>query len=367
MDSSHCHVCQAPDLDLIPRFSELPGVTSDCRPWPNGADLGICTNCGTVQKVATARWHEAVGSIYTNYSLYHQSDIRAEDQSFDPASGMGQARSKQLLQVLAPQIDFTRRGWALDFGAGIGVTLRAFHKLAPDWRLDAYEPNLKDEERLSKLAGVSAVHSGPLEDLQGQYDCVLCMHVLEHVIDPVRVLARVGGLLNDGGRLIIQVPYFRDNAFDLMIDIVTGSTSIVEREITIVASRRRSPDNATGHIEPNSDRAFVLNAGSWLRHLIDQNRALADRADQFGIFGTSIAATFIANALDGGVAFFVDEHPARIGSRHMGRPIYSPEATPNGAVVSLVLMPSTAARIGRRLERQRMTLHYPPPLDMVVC
>jgi len=43
-------------------------------------------------------------------------------------------------------------------------------------------------------------------DVAEQFDAIFLMHTLEHLDDPVQVLRRAGGWLNDSGRLFVVVP-----------------------------------------------------------------------------------------------------------------------------------------------------------------
>ena len=54
---------------------------------------------------------------------------------------------------------------------------------------------------------------------------------------------------------------------------------------------------------------------------------------EFGIFGTSVAATWLASGLGDAVKFLVDEDPVRDGRLHLGRPIPRPEQVPPTAVM----------------------------------
>src|SRR5690554_1503550 len=46
----------------------------------------------------------------------------------------------------------------------------------------------------------------PAEVLARRFDITTFMHVLEHCLDPKKALAQAAGLLNEGGRIVIEVP-----------------------------------------------------------------------------------------------------------------------------------------------------------------
>jgi hypothetical protein len=88
------------------------------------------------------------------------------------------------------------------------------------------------------------------------------------------------------------------------------------------------------------------------------------RRGPFGLFGTSIAGTWLCDELGDGVSFFVDEDPHRAGKRHMGRPIHDPARAPGEADVFLALPPGLAEVVASRLERTGAPFrcHRPAPL-----
>ena len=66
--------------------------------------------------------------------------------------------------------------------------------------------------RLDNFVGGAPVHNiNVLTDdipqaLYQKYDCVICMHVLEHISQPVLFLEKVKGFLKPGGNVIFEVP-----------------------------------------------------------------------------------------------------------------------------------------------------------------
>src|SRR5262249_27227792 len=122
-----------------------------------------------------------------------------------------------ILRELFLLMEMGRRGRMLDLGCGIGVTLSAFHSLAPDWELEGFDPNLRDVDAVRGRPGVKAVHNSNLNELRPGYGCITCFHVLEHIVQPLQHLQQARSLLAEDGVLVIQVPYYKDNPFDLKI------------------------------------------------------------------------------------------------------------------------------------------------------
>jgi 2-polyprenyl-3-methyl-5-hydroxy-6-metoxy-1,4-benzoquinol methylase len=92
----------------------------------------------------------------------------------------------------------------LDIGAGSGAhALRAKRRGAHVTVMDIVP------ELVHRLAPhVDAVHVGDLETmpLRDQFDCVLCLGVLDFVIHPGLALGNACGMVRPGGRLVLLVP-----------------------------------------------------------------------------------------------------------------------------------------------------------------
>ena len=81
-----CHLCGAGEISLRPSYEPLHRVTSDCKPWPPGGQLGVCPQCGGAQAVIGPQWEAEARKIYDNYTIYHQGG-GAEQSVFDVATG----------------------------------------------------------------------------------------------------------------------------------------------------------------------------------------------------------------------------------------------------------------------------------------
>lgn len=81
-------------------------------------------------------------------------------------------------------------------------------------------------------------------------------------------------------------------------------------------------------------------------------------AGQFGIFGTSIAATWLDAETRQAAAFFVDEDLQRVGKLHLDRPVFSPAAVPDGATVLLALPAVVAGPVVKRLRALRPQVQF---------
>jgi SAM-dependent methyltransferase len=100
----------------------------------------------------------------------------------------------------------------LELGAGIGVQLEAlipreqYVALEDDVNLVDYLHSTSLGRPYLKVEAVSAEDSAWFERHAGRFDTVLCLHVLEHVADPVAALRNARTALAPGGRVVLYVP-----------------------------------------------------------------------------------------------------------------------------------------------------------------
>ena len=359
-----CCLCGSDLMTPIEVPPDFPWVTSDVRPWHSRASLAQCFACGLVQKSTDSTYKGHVADIYASYSLY------SADGSYDhlvAGAGGFKARASTLLERLTERgIAFSSSGSVLDYGCGRGAFLQALNEYLPDWSLvgaDLTEVNRVDVEKIEGAKYVT------LENLstEQRFDVISLIHVLEHLSTPVTSLNRLSRMLTDDGLLLIQVPNFRENPFDLSVfdhtahfsveslenlarisglDSVTIADGLVPREITMVAKRRsgfpldvQRPDTPVGE----------LKALDWLSHCRQQAVALESEGVEFGILGTQVGALWFDQISGLRAAFFVDEAPRTDSDKFLGRPVLFPSDVPAGRRVVVPFLSRYAAPIAARL------------------
>jgi SAM-dependent methyltransferase len=96
----------------------------------------------------------------------------------------------------------------LDIGAGLGVFPYAMRQAG--WACTALDPDLRAARHLAEVVGVRAVvgdffSADPAE--LGRFDVITLNKVIEHVEDPVAMLAKATGLLTPAGFIYVEVPH----------------------------------------------------------------------------------------------------------------------------------------------------------------
>lgn len=382
-----CQVCGSARLRELEGFGALPRISSDCRSHPAGGRLFVCIACGGVQKLPDEKWLQEIGGIYAGYEAYYQAG-GDEQIVFDRASGTHRRRSDVLLERMAALGQLGAGGRALDVGCGNGATLSAMSAALPSWSFSGYELGDSALPRLSRIRNFDRLYTGSLDAIDRTFELVTLILSLEHFPAPLEALARLRRIVGDG-RLLIQVCNIDENPFDILVadhlmhfspgtlkhllmragfGIVSVATDWVPKEISMLsaagagaaADSRSEPGSGTVSGEKMFRR--MTDYMDWLKSMVRSAGELACAAKPFGIFGTSIAATWLAGQLAERVSFFVDEDESRIGKEHLRRPILRPGEIPAGGVVYLALAPGVANAMAARLASLPCTLVSAPPM-----
>lgn len=373
-----CHVCLDGEAVEIPAFSTFKRVTSDCKPWPDGGTLGVCQACASVVKRIDPTWQSETDAIYQAYDIFHQADGH-EQLVYSADQGAARFRSDPLVEKLSDLIGPAQTGSLLDVGCGKGAFLRAWAQAFPLWDLEGSDLGDSTAEAVRSIPGVRAMHTKGFEGIESTFDVVSMVHVLEHIVDPAAFLLEATDRLQANGKLFVEVPLFAERAFDLLVaDHCSHFTSRTlaglshraglktlsvsgewnDKEVSGVfslADARRPVELA--HETYEGSRAAVERCLRWLEATLSLATQM-QRKREFGIFGTSIGATWLAGSLERDIDFFVDEDPTRQGREHMGVPVLHPADVPSQANVFMCLPQPQAQVVGGRLLEQ--TGHWQP-------
>lgn len=94
---------------------------------------------------------------------------------------------------------------ALDIGSGLGVFPYLMNKTG--WSITALDPDQRAAEHISENAGVHTICGDFFKvDIQQKFDLITFNKVLEHVKDPVRMLAKSRDNLTEIGLVYVEVP-----------------------------------------------------------------------------------------------------------------------------------------------------------------
>jgi 2-polyprenyl-3-methyl-5-hydroxy-6-metoxy-1,4-benzoquinol methylase len=378
-----CHLCESPHLTTFHTFENLGRATSDCKPWPNSGKLGICVDCHTVQKVINDFWREESADIYANYELYHQSPNAKEQPVFNSITGISKPRSMAVLDYIQGLTKLSDNAKILDIGCGVGNMLKSLSQVFDNAQLYGFEPNAHKKLDLEKITNVKKIYT-KIEGLaDNHFDVMTMIHVLEHIESPVSFLKKLKNHITPAGYLIIAVPDYTQNPFDLIIadhashfsmttlknllvksgfDVIDISDETISKEIVAICKIKTEdkPSECANNLSEN--HIFVQKQLDWLVESINTAKKVAQSSRPFGIFGTSIAANWIYGELSEFIDFFVDEDLDRVGQLYHQKPVYSLNHVPQSSHVFVCLQPSIVKKVMNRITSSKYFLYATPEL-----
>jgi SAM-dependent methyltransferase len=199
-----CPLCGAEPLEPAFSYDEPPaGETSfGLSPEEYRREYLRCPRCGHY----LARLAIPVERLYTGAYV---------DATYDSAAGL-ERTYRRIMDLPPERSDNHQRvariverlgtsGSVLDVGSGLGVFPARMAQRG--WRVTALDPDERAVEHTRAVVGVEAVRADFLKagDL-GRFDLVTLNKVLEHVPDPVAMLARTHEFLNPAGAVYVEVP-----------------------------------------------------------------------------------------------------------------------------------------------------------------
>jgi SAM-dependent methyltransferase len=377
-----CHICRSNAVFLFDSFAYLGRATSDCKPWPKGGKLCVCRDCNTVQKIPDSSWRLEVNKIYGNYELYHQSTDGIEQPVFNSETASSIPRSIAVLNYAKTVITIKDNIHAIDIGCGVGNMLKSMSQTLTTAKLYGFEPNAHKKKELEGIKNVAEIYTDIEQVNPSYFDLITMIHVLEHVESPLDFLKNLKYKIKPGGYLIVAVPDYTENPFDLIItdhathfamdtlfhlllmsgfEILNISNKAINKEI-IAICKVSSEENMAEKPKSSAvyNRAFVQKQLDWLAAIVAEVKNTVAINRPFGIFGTSIAANWVYGELAGNIDFFVDEDLDRVNKEYHQKPVYHASKIPPGSHTFVCLQPNVVRKVIERISSTDYFLYAPP-------
>ncbi len=171
-------------------------------------NTSMCQNCGLIMNNPRPqeKWYK---NFYENWfwSLYIGQNANNLDELYvqDKCANKGTLIGKQILK----EIDSEHLNY-LDIGCGLGGLIKFFERNRLGWNISGFDPSKEAVDFLSRRteADIRKVSLDNLEGEEENYDIITMVHVLEHTLDPVKVLTDIEALLKPAGLIYIEVPNF---------------------------------------------------------------------------------------------------------------------------------------------------------------
>lgn len=209
-----------PDPDLGPVLRDYHDLTFT---------LNRCPGCGFMQPAVLPARPDFFDALY---NLKWPPEWMAEEFH----SGYKDVIFRTILRDLGRRVPGPGRS-LLDVGTHVGRMLHLAREAG--WRAEGIELNPRTAAFAAAQTGLP-VHRKNAKDLAAtgaRYDVVVLTDVLEHIPDPVPILADVRGMLNPGGVIAVKVP--------------CGPNQLFKQRLRFRLSKRHDPGIATNFVHVN--------------------------------------------------------------------------------------------------------------------
>jgi len=206
-----CPVTGARDWERVAAFDAPPPAETDFGLSPYHRELWRSPSTGHVVN----RHAMDLSTLYDgDYWTRTYGDDEAVGRVFQRIMGLPAARSDNRGRVaFVDAYCRTHTGWAgsgetralLDVGSGLAVFPAAMREAG--WRAAALDPDPRAARHAERVAGVQGIVADFMtQDLTDRFPLVAFNKVLEHVPDPVAMLARAARVLAPGGLVYVELP-----------------------------------------------------------------------------------------------------------------------------------------------------------------
>ena len=171
---------------------------------PYEREFRACAVCGHYVSIHALDLSGLYSGAYVD-ATYGADGLR---RTYDRIMGLPPERSDNVQRTA--RVDAWARAHVhgrsvLDVGSGLAVFPARMKEAG--WEVTALDPDERAAEHARSVVGVDAVAGDFMEhDVGGSYALVTFNKVLEHVPDPVAMLARARDLLTPGGAVYVEVP-----------------------------------------------------------------------------------------------------------------------------------------------------------------
>ncbi|MGD0335591.1 MAG: methyltransferase domain-containing protein [Candidatus Omnitrophota bacterium] len=149
------------------------------------------------------------GHVYSSYEIARDYDgYFGYEEIRDQKQAWWDKAHRPMYQDFCRHFLRGKSGRLLDVGCGLGYFLK-YAAMYPSWGAEGIDVSQEAVKFAREKNGLSNVRCGRIEELslpQGSYDIITMFDVIEHIPEPDRLLAQVGGLLKKGGMLFILTP-----------------------------------------------------------------------------------------------------------------------------------------------------------------
>lgn len=184
------HTYDEPD-----KYEKWVGIEDVTRNWV------CCMKCGFYIQIRNYELSQ-LESIYENG--YRDEKFRGESiqHAFDRISTIKESENESRYLWFAMNLIYSQNRRVLDVGSGIGVWPYLLQRA--NYEVSCVEENRVSVDFIYENMGIKCFEG--IDSVNGEYDAVTLIHILEHIEDTKSFLAKIKTLLKKGGHLFVEVP-----------------------------------------------------------------------------------------------------------------------------------------------------------------
>lgn len=171
------------------------------------ADIVVCRKCGHIQMFPLLSPEEEKEEYDNDFSIRFGKVKIADNSDFKTMQTKFSEWTKEHANIYFNTLQEFKN--VLDLGAGYGFFMEELNnRSGRNFNIEGIEIG---KFRLDNFVG-GIVHNVNIltdeipDDIRNKYDCIICIHLFEHISKPILFLEKVKLLLKRGGCVIFEVP-----------------------------------------------------------------------------------------------------------------------------------------------------------------
>jgi len=328
-----CLLCGHLKLIKILSKNTFKEISSSCNQLNTSSEIFICKKCSLIQKKITSSFESKIHKIYSNYKIYHLGN-RKDNKSFSNKKIFN--RSEFIIKKIKEKIQLPKFGNMLDYGSSTGFGAFTFKKKFSRWKTYAYEKYQKNRNSNSIFLSETSIR-------KKSFDLIYLSHVFEHFLKPRQEIYNISNMLKNDGILVIQVPYFKENFFDIFVadhcmhlekkeikkfflsknfKIIHLNNDIIKHELTIILKKnKKKKQKKIFKFDISKKKEIIKNKLIKLKIKLEN----IPKDKKIIIFGTGISSSWLAQEIKNKNDYYIDEDANKIGKRLKNKEIILPK------------------------------------------
>lgn len=193
-----CPVCNSNNYEIVHSQQNDYIIGFDFVDYKN--NFVLCKNCGLVYSNPVPTEDELF-KYYSNFNNYTNVENNGE------ADSSSYKKFNRIYQLIQNEFQSNFKGKVLEIGCGTATGLSIFKENG--WAVLGIDPSKTASKIAKKLFDIDVIASNFDEKILpsiGKMDVVILSHVLEHLIDPNKIIELMKLILNEKGIIYIEVP-----------------------------------------------------------------------------------------------------------------------------------------------------------------